>query len=116
MSTYYNAPVTNPPPLIVAGAGGDGVQNLGTLVVGASYLITLQNALAADRGGAFYSDSIDGWIKTGLADDVAVELGDPIGVNIPVLIGPIVVGKQVLSFIRSTDTSFACKVFVVRVS
>jgi hypothetical protein len=111
--TIYNAPLTDPPTLIAAGAGGAGVQDLGTLTAGAEYLVTLQNAIAADRGADPYRDMIEGWIKTGAAADVTVENGDPISVNQPVKIKS-VTGKLRLSFIRNNDTPYACKVFVVR--
>jgi len=115
MGMLYNTPLTNPPTLIVAGAGGVAVQDLGTLVANATYLVTLQNALQADRGaGVPYADTLSGWIKCGAAADVAVEAGDFLDVNNPVVVKS-TTGKLRLSFIRNNDTAVACKVFVCRV-
>lgn len=113
MGTIYNAPLTNPPTLIAAGAGGAAVQDLGTLVANATYLVTLQNALEADRGADPYRDTLSGWIKCGAAADVTVETGDPIDVNNPVVVKT-TTGKLRLSFIRNNDTPFYCKCFVIR--
>ena len=112
MSVTFNTPVTNPPALIAVGVPA--AVNLGTLTVGARYLVSLQNALSADRGGIPYSDIIEGWIKLGGAWDVAAELGDPISLNVPIEITPVAT-KDHLSFIRSVDTNYVCKIFVVRI-
>jgi hypothetical protein len=117
MKNYiYNTPTTNPPALIPEGAAGDAAVDLGALVPGVRYWVTLQNALTADRGVLFpdYQEELDGWIKTGAAADVGVELGTPIMVNYPVEVVPIA-GKTRLSFIRNPDLRCACKVFVVRI-
>ncbi len=112
MSIVYNAPTTNPPTLVTVAT----VVDLGALTAGKKYLVTLQNAMAADRAadpeGADWKPNIEGWIKTGAAADVAVEAGTPISRGVPVLVSP-VAGKLQLSFIRNADTPYYCKVFVV---